>query len=61
MDYIKKIRVHIGAFLVKYKEASLPTPIIKEQVVKKFKLGVKPQPSVQEITNLVKSYILNKK
>ena len=38
----KKIKVRVSAFLVECEEASLPTPIIKEQVTRKPILGIKP-------------------
>ena len=38
----KKIKARVGAFLVKCEEASLPTPIIKEQVTRKPRSGIKP-------------------
>jgi hypothetical protein len=42
INIAKKIRARVGAFLVECEEASLPTPIIKEQVTRKPRLGTKP-------------------
>ena len=38
----KKIKVRVDVFLVECEESGLPTPIIKEQVTRKPRLGAKP-------------------
>ena len=57
----KKVKERASAILIAAKEAGLPTPTLKEQVTRKVGTGPKPQTSIQEITDLIESYTLNKK